>query len=792
MIHNLLFTINESFYMKKSILNLAVAALIWLPAIAGARQHASSPYRVVWETPGRNVYETVPLGNGEVALNAWIDESGDLKFYIARIDALDENARILKLGSVRFRMGEAGVGRTQTFFRQTLDAERGVLEAEYGTGGDKVSLRLWVDANRPVIVAEISTGKDVAVTAFAECWRNKREPYTSSEFSDLYCNAAHDPATELPQAFVEPDVMLSGINGAIGWYHRNVHSNGYRIAAKMQGLDDFQRDDPLLHRTFGALIRCNHPKRIDDRTLQSAAGRMHRFEIVAHTKHPATEAEWLAEAGRILDDAQSVSIKKRYREHVSWWRDFSARSRIHITPGKLSTPAPAGEDPDDAFVLTRAYTLQRYVSACAGRGSLPIKFNGSLFTVPEKGMPYDADYRRWGTGYWFQNTRLPYLSMPAAGDFDMMQPFFNMYFDMLPLCKHRTKKYFGHDGANYYECMYAWGDVFPEVWGWTPFEKRKEKLQSSGYVKYYWSSGLEIANSMLEYYEYTEDAKFLNDKAIPFAKEILTFFDQHYRLGENGKLHISPAQVLETYWKEVLNPMPEIAGLHAIIERMERLPEAATKDMQPFLSALKRKLPELPTAQSPDGKTMLAPAEQFAPTRSNFENAELYAVYPFRQISYDKNADLGIEALKHRTDSGAFGWRQDDLFMAYLGLAKEARAYLLQRAKNKHSESRFPVFWGPNYDWIPDQDHGGVLCRGVQSLVMQCEGRRIDLFPAWLFDWDCDFKLKAPYQTTVEGKLRDGKLIELKVTPKERKKDVRFLNRPVTGQNESFKDNGLY
>jgi hypothetical protein len=113
--------------------------------------------------------------------------------------------------------------------------------------------------------------------------------------------------------------------------------------------------------------------------------------------------------------------------------------------------------------------------------------------------------------------------------------------------------------------------------------------------------------------------------------------------------------------------------------------------------------------------------------------------------------------------------------MAYLGLAEQAREYLVKRARNKHALSRFPVFWGPNYDWVPDQDHGGILTKGVQSLVMQCDGKKIDLFPAWPGAWDCDFKLHAPYKTTVEVTLKNGKITKLVVTPKEREKDVRVL-----------------
>jgi hypothetical protein len=82
--------------------------------------------------------------------------------------------------------------------------------------------------------------------------------------------------------------------------------------------------------------------------------------------------------------------------------------------------------------------------------------------------------------------------------------------------------------------------------------------------------------------------------------------------------------------------------------------------------------------KSPDGKMMLAPAQRFE-QKNNVENPELYAVFPFRLISYEKpNVEWGIEAFKHRKDSGAFGWRQDDVFASYLGLTDEAVNHLVQ------------------------------------------------------------------------------------------------------------------
>ncbi|MCX6873053.1 MAG: hypothetical protein NTW21_04490 [Verrucomicrobia bacterium] len=157
----------------------------------------------------------------------------------------------------------------------------------------------------------------------------------------------------------------------------------------------------------------------------------------------------------------------------------------------------------------------------------------------------------------------------------------------------------------------------------------------------------------------------------------------------------------------------------------------------------------------------------------NSEVPELYAVYPFRQIAIGRpNLEWGVEALNRRAHKGASCWRQDDIFMAWLGEIARAREYVVQRSKGKNEASRFPTFWGPGYDWLPDQDHGGVLLTAVQSMLLQADGRKIYLLPAWPKDWDCEFKLHAPYTNTVEGVIKAGKLEKLIVTPESRAKDA--------------------
>ena len=367
--------------------------------------------------------------------------------------------------------------------------------------------------------------------------------------------------------------------------------------------------------------------------------------------------------------------------------------------------------------------------------------------------------------------------MPAAGDGELMEPLFRMYAqDLLPLFRFRTRRYFNHDGIYIPECIYFWGDVFTETYGWQPASQREDKLQQSRWHKWEWVSGLELSWLMLDYYEHTQDKRFFKDQAWPVAREVLTFFEQHSKTGPDGKLIFHPAQALETWW-DCVNPMPEVAGVHAVSARLLSLPETwLSAEDRSWLQRLQAKLPPLPTRTTTDGKIMLAPAKEYQ-GKHNIENPELYVVFPFRLICWGKpNLDWGLLVLEHRSDRGAVGWRQDDVFMAYLGLADQARSYLVQRAKRKNPQSRFPVFWGPNYDWVPDQCHGSILIKTLQSMLLQTDGAKIHLLPAWPADWDVEFKLHAPQKTILMGKVESGKLVSLHVEPDSRRKDIQIGN----------------
>ncbi len=182
-------------------------------------------------------------------------------------------------------------------------------------------------------------------------------------------------------------------------------------------------------------------------------------------------------------------------------------------------------------------------------------------------------------------------------------------------------------------------------------------------------------------------------------------------------------------------------------------------------------LPELPldTTQAPP---RLLPAQRFE-RLANSENPELYAVFPYRLYGLGKpNLDAGRATFDARRVKRTGGWTQDPIQAALLGLTDTAAAYTQQNFATSHQGSRFPAFWGPNFDWIPDQDHGGVSMIALQRMLMQCDGDRILLLPAWPREWNVDFRLHAPHDTTVRAVWQDGKLAALEVTPAERRQHV--------------------
>jgi len=718
-------------------------------------------YNVVWNSPSTDAAGSMPIGNGDIGLNVWVEREGDLLFYISKTDAWNENARLLKLGRVRIKLSPNPF-RAGLLFRQTLHLRTGEITIRAGAGEEEVNVTIWVDANQAVVRVEAAGRQAFGVTASLEAWRTQRRTLEGQELHSAF------GLTNAPFPIVEEaDTILEGERDRVVWFHRNTRSI-WPDVLRHQGLGSLcdQLADPLLDRTFGAVIVGDGMASTDAHTLETIRpGTRQIVSIYPLTQQTPTVDGWLRALDQQIAAVAKTEIEHARVAHRGWWQDFWNRSWIRVGGSSIGD------------VITRGYVLQRFMNGCAGRGSNPIKFNGSIFTFDVHytdanfDEDYDADYRRWGGPYWFQNTRLTYWPMLQAGDFDLMHSFFRMYQDALPLAERRTHLYYGHAGAFFPETMYFWGTYTNRDYGWDRAGKAPGDVENA-YIRYYWSGGLELSAMLLDYYAYTQDQAFLETDLLPLVTSIIQFYDEHYKRNAAGKLRFEPSQALET-WHEAVNPLPEIAGLQFVLERLLILPpDRVPEEQRTRWQRLRQELPTLPMTIEV-GQTVLAPAEELLGKIMNSENVELYAVFPYRLYGVGKpDLEIGRQTFEHRRIKESRGWRQDAIQAAYLGLAEVAGDYTKQNFSTSYSGSRFPAFWGPNFNWIPDQDHGGVAMMALQTMLLQAEGDKLLLLPAWPRHWDVSFKLHAPRNTVVEGEYRGGQLEWVTVTPEERAQDI--------------------
>jgi hypothetical protein len=705
--------------------------LAWIPACAHGGGLIDDPnarldrYDVVWPEPGHGPEDSMPLGNGDIGLNVWTEQNGDLLFYIGKTDAWSEEPSgsygLMKLGRVRVSLSPHSYDGGKRF-QQALRLSRAQIEVME----DGARLRVWVDANRPVIHVDLSSEQPVAMKVTLEDWRDQ------------------------PRSKISADVLLAEVKDRLEWYHR----------------DGSDGDSHEVGRTFGALIKGDGLIG-EGTTLESAQpARVQHAAVYVLTKMAPRASDWLeAEAG-LVRSADAVPEEDAWRQHQLWWSQFWLRSWIFLD-GDAS-----------AEQVTQGYLLQRFVSAAAGRGAQAIKFNGSIFVVdnPSVSLGRDAnkkdilgavnaDFRSWGGQYWFQNTRPIYWPMLAQGDFDSMQPLFRQYRSMLESNAALVKQYYHHEGAYFAETAPYWGGLSC----WPPEKPGK-------YTDFYFTPILELSMMMLDYYAYTGDEIFARETLLPVATEGVTFFDRHFGRDAQGKLLLDPDNAIEMFWK-VHDPAPDLAGLRAVLTRLLALPADLTAaEQRKQWSRLLTELPPLPVGAK-NGKAVLLPysGEQDQPSH-NSENPELYAIYPFRLYGLGKpELQLARDTFDERAIKATGCWVQDPVQAAYLGMAALAKADVTFDLTRKDVRMKFPAFWDKGHDYAPDEDNGGNGELGLQLMLLQSEGARILLLPAWPAGWNADFKLHAPNRTTLEGRVEKGKLVRLKVTPESRRKDIEMM-----------------
>jgi hypothetical protein len=739
--------------------------------------HATTEnYRVTWTTPSIDSLDSMPLsGRMGAGANVWVQD-GSIWLYLAHSGAFDERGRLLKLGCMRITPADVELGKEG--FIQQLDPATGTISI---TQGDFKASLLFAGETL-FFQSEQAQAKPMEVS-FAT-WRDQ------------------DKGGLKLDMFRETDMkgdQVSADESGFVWFHRNADHGGDVMAmAEGRGIERSAVLDATTRRVSGGAVAVaggiSQPVesavqwQFWDGKAWTGKTQPRKSQVITMRLDGEIDGEpakWKSEAKAALDPAFQKSAKAA---ELKRWDEFWNRSHIHINH----------QSQDPGYLIGRNYQLFRYMLAANRDGELPLFFNGGIFTTDNKpgritgnnndelpisqGGPSTPDFRRWMFCYFMsQNQR--WLGWPnlANGDADLLSPSVRFYRDRSPAAFSRAKRQ-GAEGAVYVEPLDIWGlcsgDVGP----------RPDGLTGAEHLTYHFSMGLEHAWMTLQ----AHDALGIDiSRDMPWILGIVHFYDSFYRketkartgkeLGEDGKLVIYPGNGLE-YAGDATNPVDAVCGLHALTEGLLRYSKLSATDRS-RIEGIQKTLPPVPLGKRQGHLTVL-PAKTYNKSHNAWEPIEHYAAWPYRRVGITRPDTIQIlrdtwdtiPEARARLCKQDYSWMANVTNMATMAAPIQAKERAIYKMSNTAApQARFPAFFGPGHDWLPDFNWGGAGMTGIQEMLLAPEPGpqgKLHLFGGWPAEWDVNFKLHAPGKTIVEASLKGGKLVSLKVTPSSREKDI--------------------
>jgi len=386
--------------------------------------------------------------------------------------------------------------------------------------------------------------------------------------------------------------------------------------------------------------------------LGTAAPRFVAYAAFAATRDP--RADVAAEAMGKLAELRRRGLAAVRQAHEAAWAAFWAKSILHLHSAD-----------GVADYLENLWHIHLYAMACGSRGEVPPKFNGGLWTD-------DRDLREWGAAFWHWNTQETYWPLYAANHLDLLRPYYDMYFGMLPTVRAWTKEMYGLDGAQFQETIPFNGRMgkWPTVRGVHPRVPVPTQFAHTNAIL---SSSAEIAMQFWWAWLYTGDEAFLRDRAYPLMKEATLFYLGYLEKDKQGRYIIWPSNAHETYWR-VQNPATDLAAVRYLFPAVLRAAE--TLNCDPDLRARCREALDHLAPYPLDPKTgAILPFEPQPGEKievSNAENPELFPIGVFPLIALGSpDYALALKTFHARKHVNTSGWTTDSICAARLGIADD-------------------------------------------------------------------------------------------------------------------------
>jgi len=434
--------------------------------------------------------------------------------------------------------------------------------------------------------------------------------------------------------------------------------------------------------------------------------------ILATSTSTRDSSDPVSLAQKRLSDAGGM-LARIAGAHVRWWQEFWDRSRVSLPDGELET--------------LWYYGLYKLASS-SRPGHLPANLQG-LWVTDAVLPPWRGDY------HCNINVQETYWPVYATNHLDLGLPLYDWLGTIGERVRERTRRFFGFDGLRLETAVAADGSPVP---GW-------------GTVQYWPGAATWMAHHLWLHWRYSGDETFLREKAYPFMKLCMAFWEGYLEERDDGRLHVP------------LSHSPEWKGNH---------PEAWGRDTTVDLSLVRNlidwlsQLGELLGVDAPDRARWQSIRERLQPYHTDRDGlmlmegvrydashrhpSHLMPIHPMQDITIegsDDDRDLINRSVEHLEHMGLGEWAghsfpQGSLIASRVGRGEMA-AYMLHLYVDSFV---LPNGCHVNGDW---RRHGitvfhhqpytmeaecGVAA-AVTEMLLQSWGGRVRLFPAIPRDW---------------------------------------------------------
>lgn len=462
---------------------------------------------------------------------------------------------------------------------------------------------------------------------------------------------------------------------------------------------------------------------------------------------------WSVTSSLSLDQAQEKvneafvrGIQKDYESHLSYWNQFWSQSSIDI--------------PDK--VLAKQYANEIYKLGSASREhSYPISLQAVWTADNGKLPPWKGDYHH------DLNTQLSYWPAYTGNYLTEGLGYLNTLWNQREVHKQYTYEYFGKKGLN------------------VPGVCTLEGVPMAGWIQYSFSPTVAawLSQHFYLHYKYSMDKVFLQKRAYPYIKDVVTFLEEITFLDKKGTRQLPLSSSPEIYdnsiraWFHSLTNYDLSLILFAFNAASELASELELQEEAAHWMELANQLPEFDL----DEKQGLTFAHGFPYNESHRHFSNAMAIHPLGLIDWS-NGEKDQQIIKATIDN--FEQVGPDYWCGYSyswfgnmkaramdgeGAAQELRTFAecFCLRNTFHANGDQTQSGKSKFTYRPFTLEGNfAFASGVQDMLIQSHTGTIHVFPAIPASWaDVSFdKLRTYGAFLVSATKEKGVIKEVQVT----------------------------